>query len=70
LHTKRSNLKKKLSFLKDKKKNVKEHSRLQLDLVIVMRTLKKQKLILKNGKKEKLPKMLKLRKELQILKES
>jgi len=70
LHTKRSNLKKKLSFLKDKKKNVKEHSRLQLDLVIVMRTQKKQKPILKNGKKEKLLKMLKLRKELQILKES
>lgn len=67
---KRNQLKKKLSSLRDKNKNAKELSRLQLDLATVMNTLKKQKLILKNGKKEKLKKMLKLKKESQILKES
>lgn len=67
---KRNQLKKKLSSLRDKNKNAKELSRLQLDLAIVMNTLKKQKPILKNGKKEKLKKMLKLKKESQILKES
>jgi hypothetical protein len=66
LITKRSNLKKKLNFLKNKKENAKEHLRLQLNLAMEMSTLKKQKPILKNGKKEKLPKMLKLRKESQI----
>jgi hypothetical protein len=67
---KRSNLKKKLSFLKDKNKNAKELSRLQLDLVMEMNTPRKQKPILKNGKKEKLLKMLKLKRKLQILKGS
>jgi hypothetical protein len=67
---KRNNLKKKLSFLKNKNKNVKERLRLQLDLVIEMNTLRKQKPILKNGKKEKLLKMLKFKRKLQILKET
>lgn len=67
---KRNNLKKKLSSLRDKNKNAKEFSRLQLDLATVMKTLKKQKLILKNGRKEKLKKMLKLKIESQILKET
>jgi hypothetical protein len=63
LITKRSNLKKKLNFLKNKKENAKEHLRLQLNLAMEMSTLKKQKPILKNGKKEKLPKILKSKKE-------
>jgi hypothetical protein len=67
---KRNQLKKKLSSLRYKNKNAKELSRLQLDLVIVMNTQNKQKLILKNGRKEKLKKMHKKKKELQILKES
>ena len=67
---KRNKLKKKLISLRDKNKNAKELSRLQLDLATVMKTLNKQKLILKNGRKEKLKKMLKLNKESQILKES
>jgi hypothetical protein len=67
---KRNNLKKKLNFLKNKNNNVKERLRLQLDLVIEMNTLRKQKPILKNGKKEKLLKMLKFKRKLQILKES
>lgn len=67
---KRNMLKKKLSSLRDKNKNAKEFSRLQLDLATVMKTLKKQKLILKNGRKEKLKKMLKLKIESQILKET
>jgi hypothetical protein len=67
---KRNQLKKKLSSLRNKNKNAKELSRLQLDLAIVMNTQNKQKLILKNGRKGKLKKMLKLKRELQILKES
>lgn len=67
---KRNMLKKKLSSLRDKNKNAKEFSRLQLDLATEMKTLKKQKLILKNGRKEKLKKMLKLKIESQILKET
>jgi hypothetical protein len=63
LITKRSNLKKKLNFLKNKKENAKEHLRLQLNLAMEMSTLKKQKPILKNGKKKKLPKILKSKKE-------
>jgi len=63
LITKRSNLKKKLNFLKNKKENAKEHLKLQLNLAMEMSTLKKQKPILKNGKKEKLPKILKSKKE-------
>jgi len=56
---KRNQLKKKLISLRDKNKNAKELSRLHLGLATVMNTLKKQKLILKNGRKEKLKKMLK-----------
>jgi len=67
---KRNRLKKKLSSLRDKNKNAKELWRLQLDLPTKMKTLKKQKLILKNGRKEKLKKLLKLKKESQILKEN
>jgi len=67
---KRNRLKKKLSSLRDKNKNAKELWRLQLDLPTEMKTLKKQKLILKNGRKEKLKKLLKLKKESQILKEN
>jgi len=43
--------------------------RLQPDLAAEMKTLQKQKLILKNGRKEKLKMLLKLKKESQILKE-
>jgi len=63
LITKRSNLKKKLNFLKHKKENAKEHLSLQLNLAMEMSSLKKQKPILKKGKKEKLPKILKSKKE-------
>lgn len=70
LTIKRDNLKKKLSSLRDNKEKLKEPLRLQLDLDMKMKTLRKQRPILKNGRKEKLLKTSRLKKKSQNLKKS
>jgi len=70
LNSKRNKLKKRLNSLRDKNRNAKELLKLQLDLAMEMITLWKQKPILQNGRKKKLLKTLRLKKELKILKES
>jgi hypothetical protein len=70
LNSKRNKLKKRLNSLRDKNRNAKELLKLQLDLAMEMITLWKQKPILLNGRKKKLLKTLRLKKELKILRES
>jgi hypothetical protein len=70
LNSKRNKLQKRLNFLRDKNRNAKELLKLQLDLAMEMKTLWKQKPIQKNGRKKKLLKTLRLKKELKILREN
>lgn len=70
LTIKRDNLKKKLSSLRDNKEKLREPLRLQLDLAMKMKTLRKQRPILQNGRKEKLLKTGRLKKKSQNLKKS
>lgn len=70
LISQRNKLKRRLCSLRDKNKNVEELLRPQLDLAMEMNTLRKQKPILQNGRKERIPKTLRLKKESQILRKS